>query len=181
MRAAAAVSSIRQLSRSAARNGVARGGGVVNTASMPGMPSVSAACCSAGRSGRLVCRGHSGLRLDSTEIARTPIPEGGLLGIAARPVHTGAVEMKDYTDKLSDMVGEGKKATPKYEKLCQEASEVREKKKAPYVENAYESIRRVVDEAKPRGLKLGIENREARERPTRSANRWSAPANSARR
>ena len=78
-------------------------------------------------------------------------------------LHTGAVEMKDYTDKLIDMVGEGKKDTPKYEKLCHEASEVREKKKAPYVENAYESIRRIVDEAKPRGLKLGIENREALE------------------
>jgi sugar phosphate isomerase/epimerase len=78
-------------------------------------------------------------------------------------LHTGAVEMKDYTDKLIDMVGEGKKDTPKYQKLCQEASEVREKKKASYVENAYESIRRIVDEAKPRGLKLGIENREALE------------------
>jgi len=78
-------------------------------------------------------------------------------------LHTGAIEMKDYTDKLIDMVGEGKKDTPKYQKLCQEASDVREKKKAPFVENAYESIRRIVDEAKPRGLKLGIENREALE------------------
>lgn len=78
-------------------------------------------------------------------------------------LHTGAVEMKDYTDKLIDMVGEGKKDTPKYQKLCQEASDVREKKKAQYVDNAYESIRRIVDEAKPRGIKLGIENREALE------------------
>jgi hypothetical protein len=59
---------------------------------MPGMPSVTAACCSAGLSGRLVCRGDSALRFDSTEIARTPIPEGGLLGIAAQTVHSGAVE-----------------------------------------------------------------------------------------
>jgi sugar phosphate isomerase/epimerase len=78
-------------------------------------------------------------------------------------LHTGCVDMKDYTDKLIDLVGEGKKDTPKFQKLCQEALEVREKKKARYVENAYESLRRIVDEAKPRGLKLGIENREALE------------------
>ena len=78
-------------------------------------------------------------------------------------LHTGCVDMKDYTDTLIDMVGEGKKGTPKYEKLCQEVIQVREKKKARYMENALESIRRIVDEAKPRGLKLGIENREALE------------------
>jgi sugar phosphate isomerase/epimerase len=78
-------------------------------------------------------------------------------------LHTGSVEMKDYTDKLIDLVAEGKKDTPKYEKLCQEVLELREKKKARYVEYAYETLRRVVDEAKPRGLKLGIENREALE------------------
>jgi len=78
-------------------------------------------------------------------------------------LHTGSVDMKDYTDKLIDLVAEGKKATPKYEKLCQELLEQREKRKTRYVENAYETLRRVVDEAKPRGLKLGIENREALE------------------
>jgi sugar phosphate isomerase/epimerase len=78
-------------------------------------------------------------------------------------LHTGCVDMKDYTDKLIDMVGEGKKETPRYEKLCQEVLELREKKKARYVQNAYEMIGRIVDEAKPRGLKLGIENREALE------------------
>jgi sugar phosphate isomerase/epimerase len=78
-------------------------------------------------------------------------------------LHTGCVEMKDYTDRLIDLVAEGKKGTPKYDKLCQELIEVREKKKARYQENAYEMIGRIVDEAKPRGLKLGIENREALE------------------
>ncbi|HXJ55549.1 MAG TPA: sugar phosphate isomerase/epimerase [Verrucomicrobiae bacterium] len=78
-------------------------------------------------------------------------------------LHTGSVDMKDYTDKLIDLVGEGKKETPRYEKLCQEVLELREKKKARYLQNAYELIERIVDEAKPRGLKLGIENREALE------------------
>lgn len=78
-------------------------------------------------------------------------------------LHTGAVDMKDYTDKLIEMVGEGKKGTPKYEKLCAEVLARREEKKERYVQNAYASIWRIVDEAKPRGLKLGIENREALE------------------
>jgi len=78
-------------------------------------------------------------------------------------LHTGAVDMKDYTDKLIDLLGEGQGPSPKYEKLCAEAKEKREAKKARAYDNALEMIRRIVDEAKPRGLKLGIENREAME------------------
>lgn len=78
-------------------------------------------------------------------------------------LHTGCVDMKDYTDKLLSLVEEGKKATPRYEKLCEEVVALREKKKERYVQNACELIGRIVDEAKPRGLKLGIENREALE------------------
>ena len=78
-------------------------------------------------------------------------------------LHTGAVDMKDYTDKLLDLVGEGKRDTPKYEKLCAEVLEKRESKKERYMQNAMEMIARIVDEAKPRGIKLGIENREALE------------------
>jgi sugar phosphate isomerase/epimerase len=78
-------------------------------------------------------------------------------------LHTGAVDMKDYTDKLLDLVGEGKRDTPKYEKLCTEVMEKREAKKERFMQNAIEMINRIVDEAKPRGLKLGIENREALE------------------
>jgi sugar phosphate isomerase/epimerase len=78
-------------------------------------------------------------------------------------LHSGSVDMKDYTDKLLDMLGEGQQNTPRYEKLCAEAREKREAKKAKYYENTLEMVRRIVDEAKPRGLKLGIENREALE------------------
>jgi sugar phosphate isomerase/epimerase len=78
-------------------------------------------------------------------------------------LHCGAVEMKDYTDKLLDLVAEGKRDTPKYQKLCAEAVEKREAKKERFMENTIEMINRIVDEAKPRGIKLGIENREALE------------------
>jgi len=78
-------------------------------------------------------------------------------------LHMGCIEMKEYTDKLLDMVKEGRKGTPKYEKLCEEVTFKREEKKERAMACAYEILGRLVAEAEPRGLKLGIENREALE------------------
>lgn len=78
-------------------------------------------------------------------------------------LHCGAVEMKDYTDRLLDLLAEGRRDTPKYQKLCEEAVKKREARQERFLENAMEMLNRVVDEAKPRGIKLGIENREALE------------------
>src|SRR5678809_37754 len=44
-------------------------------------------------------------------------------------LHMGAIEMRDYTDSLIDLVGAGKKETPKYQKLVEEVSLKREQKK----------------------------------------------------
>lgn len=76
-------------------------------------------------------------------------------------LHMGAVEMKDYTDRLVEMVEEGKRETPKYARLLEEALEKRESRKEPHVEAAYAFLNALADEATQRGLKLGIENREA--------------------
>src|SRR5215208_5420648 len=76
-------------------------------------------------------------------------------------LHMGSVEMKDYTDKLLDMVKEGKKDTPKYQKLYEEAEERRAKLSEKPMQYAYEMLRKLIAEAEPRGIKLGIENREA--------------------
>ena len=78
-------------------------------------------------------------------------------------LHMGCVDMKDYTDRLVDMLGEGKRETPKYQKLCEEAVLKRESRKERHMGLAYEILRRLVTEAETRGLKLGIENREALE------------------
>lgn len=78
-------------------------------------------------------------------------------------LHTGAIDMKDYTDRLLDMVEDGQKETPKYEKISMEVIEKRESKKDKYMELAGEMIHRLEDEARKRGLMLGIENREALE------------------
>jgi sugar phosphate isomerase/epimerase len=78
-------------------------------------------------------------------------------------LHMGCIDMKDYTDKLIDMVGRGDRETPKYQKLCAEVEEKREYKKEKYIHLAYQMLARLVEHAEPRGVKLGIENREALE------------------
>ena len=76
-------------------------------------------------------------------------------------LHMGAIDMKDYMDKLEKMVKDGKKDTPKYQKLFDEVVEKREEKKERYVQAAYDMLGKLIPEAEKHGIKLGIENREA--------------------
>jgi sugar phosphate isomerase/epimerase len=78
-------------------------------------------------------------------------------------LHLGSVEMRDYTDKLIEMVGNKEKDTPRYESLCDEAEEKREARKQKYFARVYDSLRLLLPEAEKRGIKLGCENREALE------------------
>ena len=76
-------------------------------------------------------------------------------------LHMGSVDMKDYTEKLVALTAAGKRDTPKFQKLCDEASRKREDKKERYVNAAYEMLRRLIPAAEKHGVMLGIENREA--------------------
>jgi len=78
-------------------------------------------------------------------------------------LHLGSIDMKDYTAKLKEMAGGGAKGTPKYERLCAELAEKRETRKVKFVERMYETLRKIAPEAESRGLRLGLENREALE------------------
>ena len=78
-------------------------------------------------------------------------------------LHTGAVDMKDYTDKLIGMVAAGQQQTAKYEKLCAEVIDRRELKKEKHLQLVHEILGRLAAEAEGLGVKLGIENREALE------------------
>lgn len=78
-------------------------------------------------------------------------------------LHLGCIEMKDYTDKLIDLLERGQKDSPKFEKLCTEVTEKREQKKEGCLQLAYELLGRLEQQAEALGLKLGIENREALE------------------
>ncbi|MEY2429520.1 MAG: hypothetical protein QOJ40_2405 [Verrucomicrobiota bacterium] len=78
-------------------------------------------------------------------------------------LHIGSLDMKSYTDKLLDLVARGQKESPKYKKLCLELEQKRQAKKGPFVERVKTALRALLPEAESRGVKLGIENRQALE------------------
>jgi sugar phosphate isomerase/epimerase len=78
-------------------------------------------------------------------------------------LHLGSIDMRDYTDKLLEMVARGDKESTKYRKLCMEVDEKREARKEPCFDRVKELLRKIVTEAEARGLKLGAENRQALE------------------
>ena len=78
-------------------------------------------------------------------------------------LHSGSIEMKDYTDKLLEMVVRREKVAEKYSRLCTEVDEKREAKKGPFVERMTESLKSLQPFAERHGVKLGIESRQALE------------------
>jgi sugar phosphate isomerase/epimerase len=78
-------------------------------------------------------------------------------------LHSGSIEMRNYTDKLIELVGRGERDTDKYQRLCAEFDEKREARKERFLEHVYEAFRKIVPEAESRGVKLGIENRQSLE------------------
>lgn len=78
-------------------------------------------------------------------------------------LHSGSIELKNYTDKLLDLVARGERDTPKYEKLCAEMAKKRDAKKEKIFERVKEMFSKILPEAELRGVKLGIENRQALE------------------
>ncbi len=78
-------------------------------------------------------------------------------------LHTGSIDMKDYTDKLLEILGRGEKESAKYKKLSAEAGEKREKRKKDYWQRTMDCLKKLVPEAEKRHLKLGIENRQSLE------------------
>jgi len=78
-------------------------------------------------------------------------------------LHSGSIDMKNYTDKLLDLAGQGEKAAVKFAKICSEADEKREAKKGPFMERVNELLKKLLPVAEAQGVKLGIENRQALE------------------
>ena len=78
-------------------------------------------------------------------------------------MHLGHIDIKDYTGKLGNLVKDGGKDSPAFRKLSAEAAARLDSKKKPYVDRVYESLKRILPEAEKRGVKLGLENRQALE------------------
>ena len=78
-------------------------------------------------------------------------------------LHLGCIDMKDYTDKLLEMVDSGKKETPKYADLCETVIGKAGEEKGAIRAGSSEMLDRLAGVAEERGVKLGIENRQALE------------------
>ena len=78
-------------------------------------------------------------------------------------LHLGSLELKDYTGKLCDLLKRVGKDSPQFRKLRNVAVAKREARKKPFVERVYAALRKILPEGEKRGLKLGIENRQALE------------------
>jgi sugar phosphate isomerase/epimerase len=78
-------------------------------------------------------------------------------------LHLGSIEMKDYTDRLLEMVADGAKETSKYERLSADLDAKREALKEPCLERIRASLKKLLPEAESRGIKLAIENRQGLE------------------
>jgi sugar phosphate isomerase/epimerase len=78
-------------------------------------------------------------------------------------LHSGSIEMRDYTEKLLEMTARGERETDKYRKLCAELDEKREVKKEKFLARTIESLKKILPEAESCGIRLGIENRQALE------------------
>jgi sugar phosphate isomerase/epimerase len=68
--------------------------------------------------------------------------------------------MRNYTEKLMDLIVKGQRESDRYAELCEELLVKRESRKEPYVDRAYAMLDRLAQEAEARGLKLGVENRD---------------------
>jgi sugar phosphate isomerase/epimerase len=76
-------------------------------------------------------------------------------------LHFGSMDLKDYTGKLKELLERGEKGSPKFLKVVAEANAAREAKKIKPYARARETLKHLLIESKFRGLKFGIECREA--------------------
>jgi sugar phosphate isomerase/epimerase len=74
-------------------------------------------------------------------------------------LHLGSVSMGDYTRDLVSLIQDGKRDTPKYQKLLAKAAAKREDRGHKPFQRTMNSLEALVKEAADRNLVLGIENR----------------------
>jgi sugar phosphate isomerase/epimerase len=86
---------------------------------------------------------------------------GRRVGASLVVLHFGSMDLKDYTGKLKELLERGQKGTPKFLKVVAEARAAREAKKKKFYERSRETLKLLLVESRFRGLKFGIEIREA--------------------
>ncbi|HEX4083698.1 MAG TPA: TIM barrel protein [Chthoniobacteraceae bacterium] len=85
------------------------------------------------------------------------------LGARFVVLHLGSVPIERYTDQLTEMAEQGEYLSRKYVKLKIKAVEQREKKVPACLERSRECLKRIVDYAAKKEIKLGVEGRQGYE------------------
>jgi sugar phosphate isomerase/epimerase len=85
------------------------------------------------------------------------------LGAPLVVLHLGTVPIDRYTDQLVEMAEAGEYLSRKYVKTKLKAVQQREKKAPFYLQRSKECLLRVIDYATQKGIKLGVEGRQAYE------------------
>lgn len=83
------------------------------------------------------------------------------LGAPLVVLHFGSMDLKDYSGKLKELLARGEQESPKFQKLVVEAMAAREAKKKKFYDRSRETLKHLLTESKYRGIKFGIEIREA--------------------
>jgi sugar phosphate isomerase/epimerase len=78
-------------------------------------------------------------------------------------LHLGSIGLKNYTDRMLEMVASGARETPKYARLSADLDAKREALKEPCLDRIRESLKKLLPEVESRGIKLAIENRQGLE------------------
>jgi len=85
------------------------------------------------------------------------------LGAPFVVLHLGAVKMQPITDLLVELAKDGEYLSRKYVRLKLRAVQKRERSAATYLQRVKDCLRRVIDYAAAKDVKLGLENRRGYE------------------
>src|SRR5438128_10542609 len=83
------------------------------------------------------------------------------IGAKAVVLHLGSVEMRNYTEKLMKLFAAGRAGTPKFNRVCIKAIELRVKKRQKHLDQLFRSLDAIVPAARAAGLRLGLETRDS--------------------
>jgi sugar phosphate isomerase/epimerase len=87
----------------------------------------------------------------------------GRLGAPFVVLHLGQVNMRPVTDRLIELAESGKYLSRRYVRLKIKAVQKREKNGFAYLQRVKDSLRRIIDYAAAKNIKLGIEGRRGYE------------------
>ena len=102
---------------------------------------------------------HEDIRAKSVRYTKATIDTAKTLGARVVVLHTGRVEIEDYTKTLMSLYRNNLQASPEYHELKLEAKKERFQNILPYFEQTMKSLKDISEYAMSKGICLGIENR----------------------